>query len=342
MKITNSYLRALSLSLVFMLSAIAIYAQSNLSGAYVATSTTYLSGDELPDEDIIKYTYLKYTFISPDKIYVANTYYQKGTLCLFEVKGNRLVLKSEEGAVLNTMKIIEQTEDRLVLARGGTRHELDDPWTIKLTFLKEEVFQKHMAPSAKDIFSIKGTDTTFQSGQKIYAKFNGASFQNYLYNKVSDKKKGVKSGELLCTYIVDADGHADSLKITKGINPKFDLEFVKAFNSAKNMWQAAYYNNKPVKVLMKEQLKYLISEETIPAYFETQKANAAYAEQDYETALYHYDQSLALRPGDVDNLYRRGFCRKALSDLTGACADWIAIEQAGFTTADALLLKFCK
>jgi hypothetical protein len=317
-------------------------AQTTLNGIYVAEKVSYLSGDELPDDNILKYTYVKYTFSNANQINISGVYSEKGTPMLFEINGNRLILKNEEGSIMNTLKILESSADKLVLVSSTARGELDDPWALRYTLYKEEIYQKNIPLSADDIFSIKGTDTIYKAGRKIHAKYKGASFQNYLYEYMRKKNKEVKSGELISTFIIDTNGLADSLKIIQGINPKFDQEYIKAFNSVKGMWQPAWYNDKSVKVQMTQNLKYLTSEQTLPSYFSSQQANTAYKKRDYETALYYYDKALDAKGDEMENLYRRGICKQILGNLKGACEDWNKIKSMGINTADQLLLKFCK
>jgi tetratricopeptide (TPR) repeat protein len=317
-------------------------AQIKLNGTYVATKITYLSDDELPDDNVLKYSYVKYTFSNPDKLNYASVYHDLGTPFLFEVKGNLLLLKNDAGFVMNTMRIIEHTPEKLLLASASQRGDLEDPKAIKYTLHSEKLVQKSLALSPDDIFSIKETDTTYKSGQKIYAQFKGPAFQTYIYDRIRNNKKDVKSGEFDCTFIIDANGKPDSLRIIQGINPKFDAEYIKAFNSAKNMWIPAQHNGKNVKVLMNLSLQYFTSDQAIPSYFNGQKANAAYQNKDYELALFYYDKALEAKGDDTDNLYKRGICKQMLGNIKGACTDWNRIKQLGKNIADELLLKYCK
>lgn len=342
MKSTTYYAFRFLISIVLTLFVMDSHAQIRLNGSYVATKVNYLSGDELPEDNILKYTYVKYTFSNQNQIGISGVYNEKGTSYLFSISGNRLIIKSEAGSVMNTMKIMENNADKLVLVSSSAQGSLEDPWAIKYTLYKEEFIQNNMPLSPDDIYSIKGADTIYKSGQKIYAQFKGSSFQSYMYEQIRKKKMDVKSGQLLSIFIVDANGQPDSLRIIQGINPKYDAEYIKAFNSARNMWQAAQHNGKTVKVLMNQSLKYLTSEQTLPSYFSSQKANAAYNNQDYELALYYYNEALEVKPDEIENLYRRGICKQILGNLKGACADWTKIQLMGNKTANELLLKYCK
>lgn len=318
------------------------YAQLKLNGTYVATKITYLSDDELPDEDITKYTYLKYSFNDQHEISISNVFGENGPSYVYTINANTLIIRNNEGTELNSLKILKSTDEILVLVSSPANRSSEDPWAIKYTLHKEELVQQKIAMSPEYIYRVNEKDTIFKAGEKIYAKFKKPSFVGYINQVVPEKKNGVNGGELLCTFIVDENGYADSLKIIQGINAKYDAAYIKAFNSVKRMWQPAKYNGKNVKVLMTQSMKYLSSETMLPSYFSSQKANNAYRNKDYKLALFHYDEALAVRDDEVVNLYRRGICKKMLGNLKGACEDWTKIQLLGDKTADELLKKFCK
>lgn len=93
---------------------------------------------------------------------------------------------------------------------------------------------------------------------------------------------------------------------------------------------------------MNQSLKYLTSEQTLPLYFNSQKANTAYNNHDYELALFYYDRALEMKTDEVENLYRRGICKQILGNLKGACADSAKIQVMGSKIADELLTNYCK
>lgn len=317
------------------------YAQSKkLEGSYVATKVIYQNGEELEDANVLKYTYTKYTFGPSGQLNVSTAYEEKGSPFKYAVNRDRFTIKSTTGSVLNVMKILELSPAKLVLVSGSV-NGLDDPYAIKYTFHNEQLVQHTMPLTSGDIHSVRGADTVFQSGQKVYPVFVGNSFRDYIYGKLDEKKLGVSKGVLISTFIVDENGSPGSLKIIQGINPEFDAAYIKAFHSSIGQWQPATFNGKKVKVMMKQTLKYSTVEETMPAYFDTQKGNAAYNAGDFETALYFYNEVIERLPEEIIALYRRGICRLALGNQAGACEDWSAIKELGSPMADELLLKYC-
>ncbi len=330
------------LTLLFFTLSANIYAQSKIVGSYVATKINYLSGEELPDDNILKYTYTKYTFLPDGQIGISGTYENRNTGYFFTVNGNRLIVKTEAGYPVNTLRILESSEDKLILISGSQTGALDDPHSIQYNLFNEKYIQKNIPLTPNDIFKITGSDTIYKSGQKIYAAFQGPSFQEYIYKAVGKKKLDPKDVELVSTFIINENGKPDSLRILQGISDKFDAEYIKAFNSARNMWLPAKHNGRNVKVLMNLKLQYLSSAVALPSYFSSKQANDAYYQEDYELALYHYGKALEVNPNDAESLYRSGICKQRLGNIKGACEDWIKVQQMGRDTANELLLKYCK
>lgn len=315
---------------------------ADLTGSWIAGKVSYLSDEELPDENVLKYTYVKYTFSPPDRINVSGVYYDFGAEHLFELQGNRLLIRNSAGYVINTLRILESTKDKLILISASRDGDLESPTALKYTYYPELLIQKNKPLSPDDIFRVNGTDTIFRSGQKIYAQFDGPGCHDYISTELRKKSISGGSGELLATFIVDASGQADSLRIIQGINPKYDKAYTKIFNAAKNKWKPAIHNGKPVSVLMNQRMKYLTLDGAVPDILNTQKASAAYNNKDYELALYYFDLALESRPEEKDNLYRRGICRQMLGNIDGACSDWKTVKSLGSTIADALLTKYCR
>jgi len=312
-------------------------------GSYVAGKVTYLTDEALPDDNIVKHSYVKYTFKNPGEVNISNVYFEKGSSFLYSVIGDRLQIKSTVGALMNTLKILESSPVSLVLINAGPSGAFDDPYAIKYTLYNEELIQRKLPLSPDDIYSVHGVDTVFKSGQKVYAKFNGPSFQQYIYNSFSKAGISIRSGELLSSFIINENGTPDSLKIIQGFSPKYDAAYVKFFNTAKKMWIPAFHNGKNVKVLMNQHLKYSSSDNGfLEAFMYAGKGNAAYLEKDYELALYYFDMSLDLSSDVFEVLYKRGICRQHLGNIKGACQDWMRVKALGRNIADEVLQKYCR
>ncbi|RDC54159.1 hypothetical protein DU508_23285 [Pedobacter chinensis] len=314
---------------------------SEILGSWVASNVSYLSGDELPDENVLKYSYTKYTFEAPDKMYFAAVYHVLGSEFRYELKGNRILLKSAVGYLINTFRIMELTNNRLILISADLNGSLDSPTSLRYTFYREGFIQQNLPLSPNDIYKVNGTDTLFNSGQKIYALFKGTDFSEHISHELYKVNVSTRTGTLHATFIVDANGKADGLKIIQGINPAYDKAYTKIFYAARNNWKPATRNGRPVRVLMYQEKKYFTSDEAIPSFFNSQKANQAYHNKDYETALYYYDQALATRPDETTDLYHRGICKQMLGNLAGACSDWNKVKALKSDVADGVMAKYC-
>ena len=313
-----------------------------LIGTWVKAKITYADGTGLADENVLKYTYFKYTFSSPHNVSATTAYFETGQQNQFELTKDVLYIKSPEGGLMNSLKV-ESLKDTLVLIQ----RELDGsiaPSGLKYYFVPESTYQNSLELKAGDIQSVVANDTIYKQSPKIYAQYNGGSFQSFIYSGIKESiSMQDREGHFVASFVVSKNGIADSLKIIENIDDKFAKRFVKVFNSAKKDWKPAVLNGKAVSVLMFVDLGYSTSATAIPNYFLSQKGDSAYKEQDYSAALYYYDQALEKNPRDKENLLKRGVCRMMLGNSKGACEDWNYINTLGGTTSAVMMLdKYCK
>ena len=330
--------------LVFVFFTDTLFAQfkkSNIYGTWVASKITYADGSGLADENVLKYTYIKYQFSHPDKFSVSNSYFEQGAENTFEVKKASVLIRSVQGGLLNSFRV-ELIKDTLILLQEGP-DDFNNPNALKFYFIPESTYQKSISLKVGDIYSIKSGDTIYSSSPKIYAHYNGNSFQQYVYAGIKDRiSMKDRVGHLAAGFIVSKTGYADSVKILEGIDDEFNKQFIKTFNQAKKDWKPATLNGKAVSTHMMVDLRYSSSATVIPAYFSTQKANAAYNDKDYKLALYYYDMALNSEPSDKENLYKRGMCKLFLGNSGGACEDWNKAKALGSGAVDAVIEKYCR
>ena len=322
-----------------------LFAQINtdtIYGSWVKTKLTYKDGSELPDENILKATYVKYTFTPPDKMNISQGYWQDGPQFIFEILNNEIIIRTSVGSIINQIRILELNGHRMVLQQKGYQG-FDDPASLKYTFSRETAFQNALPLNTSDIYAVVAGDTIYKECPKVYADYKGDGFQKYIYDNVGGKggDGSGSSGHLAATFIVSKTGIADSLKILEGISPEFDKRFIKTFTKAKKNWKPAVLNGKYVPVQMSVDLNYGAFGPSVSAFEYTGQANSAFKQKDYQGALYFYDQALKNRPADRENLYNRGICKKMLGNLAGACEDWKKIKELGGNEADDLLAKYC-
>jgi len=321
-----------------------IFAQTtkeDIYGAWVKVKLTYNNGAELPDDNALKYSYVRYTFKSPDIFNPSVAYNEKGGSNTFDVDGDIIKIQLPGGFVINQFKI-KSVKDTLILVQQGTDQGFDDPSTLKFYFIPERVYQNNIRFKPADIYSVTAGDTIYKDSPKVYATYKDGSFRSAIYNGLNGNMDG-RSGHFIATFTVFKSGIADSLKITKGIDDKFNKRFIKVFNQTKKNWEPAVLNGKIVPVEVTIELRYETSAEALPAQNFTFNGNDAYNKQEYDVALAFYNQALDNVADDKANLYKRGICKLHLGNTSGACEDWNKIKALGGSPeADAMLEKYCK
>jgi hypothetical protein len=331
----------LVLLLALSLNATTAQKIENIYKTWVLSKISYRNGSELPDGNPLKYLYMKYEFAYLDKYRVSTIFNERGEECPFYIKDNILLLKSTQGSVINSLRI-QRLDDKLILLQGGD-NGFDDPTSLLFVFVPEKVYQASIKLNPGDIHSVYNGDTTFVASPKIYANYNGESFQRYIYDGISDRiNMHGRAVHFVANFIVSKNGIADSLQILESVDPEFDRRVVKIFNQQKKNWKPASLNGKTVNVLMQVDLRYLMSEAVLPAYSAGQKGLIAYNNKNFEVAEYYYDKAIESNPTDKEYLFMRGMCKFSLGNKAGACEDWNKGKALGSTAAiDDVLLKYC-
>jgi tetratricopeptide (TPR) repeat protein len=333
------------LILLLILSCSSLFAQtgkSQLMGSWIKSKVEYKDGEELPDGEALKYSYLRYHFEAPNKAYVALAYNDRGTAMTFHTNSNVLELKNSFGFVSNSFLVEKQSADELVLlqmAQGG----FESPDCLRYYFVSEESFQKSIALKPSDILSINGTDTLYDSSPRVYARYKGdSSFHDYLTANIPAYKGVVASDNFfLATFIIRKSGEVDSLQVLEGISPTFDKQFVKAFNKAKGKWQPATIGGRSVDVRMQEQFRFVSSDNFLPSYDYSNKGKEAMRAKEYLKAIHYFDRGLEKLPTNSDMLYQRAVCKLQLGNRIAACEDLQKVKALGKKTADVLIEKTC-
>jgi tetratricopeptide (TPR) repeat protein len=314
---------------------------TNIYGSWVKTKLTFKDGSELPDENILKSTYVKYVFTEPDKMNISQSYQDNGTPFLFEILNDEILIRTSVGSIINQIRIEKLGADTMVLQQRGY-NSFDDPNALKYYFTRENAYQKSLKLTASDIYKVAGHDTIYKQNQKVYASYKGDSFYQYMVTHIGDENFMTgRGGHLAASFIVSKTGVADSLKILESIAADYDKLYVKAFNKTRKDWKPAMLDGKPVSVQMFTEVSYLTFGSAFSADQYTEKANAAFKSGDYTMALYFYDSALEKIPFDKENLYNRGVCKKMLGNMAGACEDWKKLKKLGGSQADELLAKYC-
>jgi hypothetical protein len=316
------------------------FAQFNLKGSWIKTGVTYVDSSELEDGLQIKFSYLKYTFDNPAKVWISFSFDHKGNAMKYSVKNQKLEMENDAGFVANEFLIEKCSGTELILRQKGIAG-FDDPNSLRFYFTNEAEILKTYVASKDDIFSIINSDTVFLANQNLYPTFRGEKdYADVLKNGVGDQ--GSRNLYFLATYIVKKNGEADSLKILNSFDADFDKRIIKNFNKTKNNWEPGRYHGKPVDVQMKQEYRYFSSETMLPVFDYGSKGSKAMANKDFSSALYLFNKALEKFPDNQEILYKRAVCKHELGNIEGACSDLIILKQLGDKSANELLLKWCK
>jgi tetratricopeptide (TPR) repeat protein len=329
-----------------LLTSFHVYAQTRdqlFKGSWVKTQVVYKNGEQLPDDNQLKSSYVKYVFSNPDLLAISFDFRYNGAKMTYEVDKNILEIKNSHDYLTNSFLIEKAGNDQLVLLqKDGDGFE--SPYCIRYYFVPETDYQRSIPLTANDVLKIKGNDTVYKSSAKIYATYKDEDgFHDYLTANIPEFKNVENTNaHLIATYIVNEFGMADSLHMLEGINSSFDSQFTKAFNKVKKKWQPAVYGGKNVSVQMTEEFRFISGANFLPSYDYSVKGRKAMLRGEYDQALYYFDKALETYPEDTDSLYNRAICKIALGNKSGACADLNSIKRSGSTLADALIQKNCK
>ncbi len=301
---------------------------------WVLKEVRYNDGSELPDENVLKYNYLKYTFTAPNTVNTAFKYFELGNTKLFEIRNRKLIFKTTLGYDVNTMQVEALDENHLVLLESEW-DSFDGPKLLKYYFVSEDAFQKSIILDDTHIYKITNRD---KQNPKTYASFKGEGLRFSLGEGLSHKGEGY----FLASFIVFKSGKVDNLKIIRGINKDFDEIFKKEFNRQKRMFVPAKIKGSAVNVQMFCEIRYFDAYKVIKSDELSKLANIHYQKKDYASALEIYNKALTYNQFDQENLYKRAICYKMLGNMNAACVDWNRIQELGGASSKVLLEKYCK
>ena len=326
--------------LLFLLISLSFNANAQeIYGDWIKTKVTYTDGVELPDDNAIKYQFLRYTFEKYNKLFIGFDYYNKGAALMFDINSNILNIKNSYGFLMNSFLINKVTDDELILIQKGKSSYTDDD-CIKYSFVKEKIYQKSIPLKSSDILLANINDTVYKSCEKIYAKFSGdKSFFDFCRELLPEVNG---SGYFLSTFIIRKNCNIDSIQILESINKRFEKQFRKALNKSKSLWIPGELNGQKVDVQMKIEFKYLTSEQMIPMYDYSQKGKVAMKNLDYSKALTYFELALERVPTDYEIIYYKAICELNLGNKKAACEDLQKVKGVGKMNVDELIKQSCE
>jgi tetratricopeptide (TPR) repeat protein len=323
------------------------FAQNNkaLYGAWVKVNMCYNDGREYPDDNMLKFAFLKYNFASNNEVNFTTTYDIAGNSNLYDIDNDYLVIKSPQGGLINSFRF-KIKHDTLTLVQQGLAGDAEAD-LIRYTLVREKDYQNVLPLQPADFDGLSGGDTVYRESPKLYAVYDGATFQGDIYAGINDKiSMDNREGHLLASFIVNKKGVADSVKIIDGVDDEFNKRFFKVFAHDRNDWKPAMLHGKPVAVRMWVELRYSTSAIVMPGFSAERNATRAYKNNDYQTALFYFDKLLTIKPWDQDALLKRGMCKMHLGNPQMARQDWESamLLRSNVTTNEIglLIAKYCK
>ncbi|MEJ7559440.1 MAG: tetratricopeptide repeat protein [Pedobacter sp.] len=316
---------------------------SEIFGSWVISSVTFKDGAALPDENLLKYTFVKYTFDEANVMYSTTKAQNRGALTYYQIKKDQLIINNALGEISNNFLISKRGTDTLKILRKGNKG-FADPDALMYTFVRENLFQQSHLKNLGTDFTVNGTDTVYNQSSAVYAKFYlPAGFETYAMDELKDKVGEQGTALFRMSFIVDKNGVADSIKIIRGIWQAHDDMYLKIFKKVKNRWKPAVLNGKNVAVRMFAEAKYVASAMIQPSNVYTSQGDVFYNNGKFNTAVQYYDAALKNYPDSESTLYKRGICRLRLDDVPGALADFKAVkEMRGNLQIDTLIAQYEK
>ena len=305
-----------------------------LLGSWVKVGSWLYSGEEMPDEHLLKSGYLRYDFRPGGKLFRAAKATDDGIPEDYTVNNNTLK------ASVMRYEIKFLSADSLVLVEYGRLGP--EPNSACFSFIREDAYAARL-PIANSIMTIRGADTLFKQSAKVRAKFYGdEQFELFLQKRIKEFEKAQgQSKSFVATFIIGADGRIDSAAIQEGINKKFDKQFLEALAKSEEYWQPATYNGKTVPVLYTQTFHF--SPDILNDFLWTFRSGVkAMNKGEFGKAIELFTSCINNNPEDEGAFINRGICYYGLGEDEKACADWKAVQSMGRQSTDALLAKYCR
>ncbi|MBC7566482.1 MAG: energy transducer TonB [Pedobacter sp.] len=335
-----------TLLLFFLMLSITAFSQvkpSEIYGSWVITNITFKDGAALPDENPLKYTFVKYTFDEANKMYSSTKAESRGTLTYYQVKKDQLIINNASGVIVSNFLISKRGADTLNILRKGPKG-FADPDAMIYTFVREDLVQQAQSKVASNNFTIAGRDTVYNQSSFLYAKFNlPAGFESYAMEEMKDKAGEQGTALFRMSFIVDKNGVADSVKVIKGIWQAYDDMYLKAFKKVKGKWKPAMLNGKPVAVRMFVEARYVSSAMIQPSIVYSSQGDVFFNNGKFDVAVQYYDAALKNYPENESNMYKRAICKLRLNDTAGGLIDLKAVkDMKGSLQVDELIAQYSK
>lgn len=314
----------------------------DIFGKWVKTKIEYVDRSELPNEILLKFSFLRYSFEKPNKFYMTSSYDDKGIALFFERNNNIVEIKNSFGFTINSFLIAESGADELVLIQKG-RSSFTENDCIKLHFTQEHKYQNSLQIRSIDILSISNLDTVYKTCEKVHPEFNWQkSFYDFCNENMPEINAVMATNNFfLATFIVRKTGLIDNVKVLERINDKFEKQFRTTLNKSKKLWTPGKIGDKNVDAQISMTFNFISSDNFIPLYNFSNKGSTAMANSDFSSAIYYFDLALEKDPQDYEIIYKKAICELSLGNRKLACDNLKKVKASGKFNVDDLILKEC-
>lgn len=290
-----------------------------LIGSWILTSRTYKSGQELPANMNLKKSFIRFEFADNGKAYKSLDPMDKGLIFDYSVNGNILKI-----GFLN-YRIERFTSDSLILLEENKGVFSES--SIKYSFVCESIHQRNI-PLTSDMMIISNNDTTYIENEKVRLNFkNIDSFEKYFSKNYSQYASPGMDYFFVSTFIINADGSIDSIKIHKSMNKEFDKHFIEIVEKSKGLWIPGKVNGRNVKTLHKTVFAFPSKNNFFDYYMNFVDGIILIEERNFVEAINRLNIYLNSAPNDIEAIYNRGLCYFRMNDFVNARADWQKIKN---------------
>lgn len=328
--------------IIFICTWTKLYAQE-IYGDWIKTSVTYLNDTELPDDNTIKYQFLRYSFEKQNRLFMSVKFDDKGTVLTFERSSNILQIKNSYGFIINSFQIERISNEELVLIQKGN-YGFNEENCLKYNFVNEKIFQNQLPLTPSDILCINENDTVYKASEKIHPKFSGdKSFYDFCSEKIPEISAVMSTNNLfVSTFIVTKDGEISDIQILENINNRFEKQFLKALDKSKKLWISAELNGEKVDVQISMEFKFISSNKFLPMYDFSKKGKTALDNKEFLKGLRYFELALEKSPDNIEIIYQKAICEMNLGNTEAACESLEKVKASGEMNVDELIMKNCK
>jgi len=314
----------------------------HIFGNWIKTKVTYFDDTELPNNNAVKFQYLRYTFEN-NKLFISFAFDDKGTLYNFDTKNQIVTIKNSYGYIVNSFMINQLSNNELIIVQKG-KNGFTDNDCLKYYFIREQDYQNQLPIKSSDILLITKNDTVYKATEKIHAVFSGdKSFHDFCSENIPEVDIIMSTNNLfLATFTVRSNGLIDSIQVLESINKKFEKQFRKALEKSKRLWLVGELNGKKVDVQMKILFRFISSDKFLPKYDYSQEGKTAMSNSYFTKALAYFDLALEKVPSDYESLYYKAICEINLGNKNAACEDLEKVKTFGKMQVEELIEKNCK